>query len=188
MYDPFLSEIALFSFNFAPKGWATCSGQLLPINQNQALFALLGTTYGGNGQTTFALPDLRGRVPLDFGQGAGSSYTLGQTGGAETVTLIPQQLPSHVHPIDPNTLTATAKCNSGVANQRGPAAGVPAMEAAGVTATYSSAAPDANMRSGGVSPAMTATVAGGSQPHENRQQYLALTYCIALQGIFPSQN
>jgi microcystin-dependent protein len=184
MTEPFLSEIALFSFNFAPKGWATCSGQLLPINQNQALFALLGTTYGGNGQTTFALPDLRGRVPLDFGNG----YTLGQTGGAETITLVPQQLPSHVHAIDPTTLTATAKCNSGVANQRNPAGGVPAMEAAGVTATYSSTAPDANMRSGGVTPSMTATVAGGSQPHENRQPYLALTYCIALQGIFPSQN
>jgi microcystin-dependent protein len=184
MYDPFLSEIALFSFGFAPKGWATCSGQILPINQNQALFSLLGTTYGGNGQTTFALPDLRGRVPLDFGNG----YTLGQTGGVETVTLVPQQLPSHVHAIDPTTLTGTSKCNSGVANQRGPAGGVPAMEAAGVTATYSSTTPDANMRSGGVTPSMTANVAGGSQPHENRQPYLALTYCIALQGVFPSQN
>ena len=188
MTEPFLSEIALFSFGFAPRGWATCSGQLLPINQNQALFSLLGTTYGGNGQTNFALPDLRGRVPLDFGQGAGSGYTLGQTGGAETVTLAAQELPPHVHAIDPTTLTATARCNSGVANQRGPVSGVPAMEAAGVTATYSNATPDANMRTGGVNAAMTAGVSDGGQAHENRQPYLGLTYCIALQGIFPSQN
>jgi len=184
MYDPFISEIALFSFGFAPQGWATCSGQLLPINQNQALFSLLGTTYGGNGQTTFALPDLRGRVPL----GMGNTYTLGQTGGAEVVTLTAQQLPPHVHAIDPNSLTATGKCSSGVASQRSPAGGVPAMEATGVTATYSNAAPDATMRSGGVTAAMTAGASGGSQPHANLQPYLGLTYCIALQGAFPSQN
>jgi microcystin-dependent protein len=185
---PFLAQIALFSFNFAPQGWATCSGQLLPINQNQALFSLLGTMYGGNGQTNFALPDLRSRVPLGLGQGPGASYLVGEAGGAETVTLAVQHLPAHGHTVDASALTATVRCSSAPANQRSPAAGVPAVEAAGVTATYSNALPDANMKAGGVAVAMTANSAGGGQPHDNRQPYLGLTYCIALQGIFPSQN
>jgi microcystin-dependent protein len=190
LYTPYLSQIALFAFNFAPKGWATCSGQLLPINQNQALFALLGTTYGGNGQTTFALPDLRGRVPMGFGQGTPSPYYLGETGGSETAPLDVTHLPSHVHGIDVSALTAaTARCTNTTADQRSPASGVPAIEAAGVTATYSSSAtPDANMRTGAMAVTMTPDVAGGGQPHANLQPYLALTYCIALQGIFPSQN
>ena len=164
-----------------------CFGQLLPINQNQALFSLLGTTYGGNGQTTFALPDLRGRVPLGFGQGPSASYNLGETGGAEAVALGVQHLPAHVHAIDTNALTGTVACGNTAANQRSPAGGLPAIEAAGVTATYSSMAPDANMRAGAVAVATTSTVSGGGQGHSNLQPYLVLTYCIALQGDFPSQ-
>jgi microcystin-dependent protein len=186
--EPYLSEIALFPFNFAPQGWAMCSGQLLPINQNQALFSLLGTTYGGNGQTTFALPDLRGRVPLGFGPDPAPGHDLGETGGSETTTLAVAHLPQHVHGIDASGLTATARCTNDAANQRSPTAGVPAVEAAGVTATYSNAVPDANMRGGAVAVGMTADVTGGGQAHENRQPYLVLTYCIALQGIFPSRN
>jgi microcystin-dependent protein len=188
LYTPYLSQIALFACNFAPKGWATCSGQLMPINQNQALFALLGTTYGGNGQTTFALPDLRGHVALGFGQGPGEAYFLGQTGGSESVTLAVSHLPQHGHAITATGLTATAKCRNTPADQRSPVLGLPAVEAAGVTATYSNALPDGTMRNGAVRVAMTAGMVGGGQPHENRQPYLALTYCIALQGIFPSQN
>jgi microcystin-dependent protein len=188
LYVPYLSQIALFAFDFAPHGWAKCSGQLLPINQNQALFALLGTTYGGNGQTTFALPDLRGHVPLGFGQAAGAAYALGETGGSESVALAETHLPPHVHTIDASGLTATARCTETAGNQRNPSQGVPAGEAAGVTATYSSALPDANMKGGAVAVTLTADVAGGGQTHDNRQPYLAMSYCIALQGIFPSQN
>ncbi len=184
---PYLSEIALFSFGFAPQGWATCSGQLLPINQNQALFALLGTTYGGNGQTTFALPDLRGQVPLGFSDSA-PGYSLGEKGGRETVSLTLATLPSHTHVIDTSALTATAACTNGPANQRTPVGGIPAAEAAGVTAVYSNAPPDGTMKAGAVPVAMTAGTAGDGQPHDNRQPFLALTYCIALQGTFPSPN
>jgi microcystin-dependent protein len=186
--EPYISELALFPFNFAPKGWALCHGQLLPINQNQALFALIGTTYGGNGQTTFALPDLRGRVPLGFGQGPATSYFPGERAGAEAITLSASNLPPHVHAIDPNALTGTARCSDAAADQRSPAAGVPAVEVAGVTATYSSDAPDSNMRAGSVNVATTSAMAGGGQPHGNMQPYLVLNYCIALQGIFPSRT
>ena len=184
---PYISEIALFPFNFAPRGWAMCLGQLLPINQNQALFSLLGTTYGGNGQTTFALPDLRGRVPLGFGEGPSASYSLGEAGGAETVALGVQHLPPHAHAIDTNALTGTATCGNTAANRRSPDGGLPAIEAAGVTATYSSVAPDANMRAGAVTVATTSTASGGGQAHSNLQPFLVLTYCIALQGDFPSR-
>jgi microcystin-dependent protein len=184
MTDPFLSEINLFSFNFAPRGWTMCAGQLLPINQNQALFALLGTTYGGNGLTTFALPDLRGRVPL----GMGAGHILGQIGGVEAVTLAITELPQHVHPIDPAAIAVTPKASSTNANQRSPVGGVPAVEAAGVTATYSNAASNGNMRTGGVTVALAAQATGGTQPHTNLQPFLVAAYCIALQGVFPSQN
>src|SRR3954452_12055014 len=124
MGTPYLSQIALFSFNFAPKGWALCNGQLLPIAQNQAVFALLGTTYGGNGQTTFALPDLRGRAPM----GVGANHSLGEVGGTETVTLSVAQLPAHTHTLNIGGLTASARCKKGVASQRTPVAGLPAIE------------------------------------------------------------
>lgn len=184
MSEPFLSEIRLMSFAFAPRGWAQCNGQLLPINQNQALFSLLGTQYGGNGQTNFALPDLRGRVPLGFAD----SGLVGEKGGVEAVTLGVSHLPSHVHAIDASALTGTARCSNAAANQRTPAGSVPAIEAAGVTATYSNSSPDANMRAGSVAVGTTSSATGGGQPHSNQQPYLALTYCIALQGVFPSQS
>jgi microcystin-dependent protein len=186
---PYLSEIRLLAFNFPPKGWAFCQGQLLPIAQNQALFALLGTMYGGNGQTTFALPDLRGRVPicsdnpLAFG-----TYALGAHGGSETETLQLTEMPSHTHTVTPSQLTATAPCKNGAATQRGPGGAVPATEASNVTAVYSSGAADGSEAASISAVAITAAATGGSQPHTNMQPYLVLNYCIALQGIFPSRN
>ena len=167
MAEPFLSEIRIMSFNFAPKGWAQCNGQLLPINQNQALFSLLGTTYGGNGQTTFGLPDLRGRVPIHMGSG----HTLGELGGEQAHTLSISELPTHTH-----TATATSN-NGGVIIPTGN------LLAGGTPQEYH--APDANLAAMN---AGTLANTGGSQPHENMQPYLTLTFCIALQGIFPSQN
>jgi microcystin-dependent protein len=165
--EPFLGMIILFGGNFAPRGWAFCNGQLLAINQNTALFSLLGTTYGGNGTTTFALPDLRGRVPLHFGQGPGlSSYVEGQVGGVENVTLLANQMPAHTH-----SQPATA----GDETTNRPNAAVPAR--GGV---YASSPDGSNLAA--------TTSAGGGQPHTNLQPYLTLNYCIALEGIFPSRN
>jgi microcystin-dependent protein len=167
MSTPFLGMIATFGFNFAPRGWAMCNGQILAIAQNTALFSLLGTTYGGNGQTTFALPDLRSRVPTHMGQGPGlSSYALGQTGGSESTTLTVNQMPAHTH-----TVEAASTFTSKNPSNRYPAGG----GAYGDTGDT----------------AMNTTVVGttgGSQPHENLQPYLTLNTCIALQGIFPSRN
>ena len=191
MAEPYLSEIALFSFDFPPRGWARCEGQLLPINQNQALFALLGTTYGGDGRVTFALPDLRGRVPLGFGQGPGlGNYSLGQVGGSEAVTVDVTQMAQHTHAIDASAPTATMKCGNGAGNQRTPAGNVSAIEASGVTATYSNAIEDASMSSSAIVMGGTVTAAssGGSQPHSNVQPFLTLSFCIALSGVFPSPN
>jgi microcystin-dependent protein len=165
MAEPFLAELRLMSFNFAPKGWAQCNGQQLPINQNQALFSLLGTTYGGNGQTTFGLPDLRGRVPVHFGNG----HTLGEAGGQEFNTLTKSQMPAH-----PHTVNAT----SADANQPAPANAI----LAGANNMYAAAGSLTTLQPASV------TNQGGSQPHENRQPSLVLNWCIALQGIFPSQN
>ena len=170
MSEPFLGEIRLFGFNFAPNGWAMCNGQLLPINQNQALFALLGTQYGGNGTSTFALPDLRSRLPLHQGQGNGlSSYTIGETIGAETVTLTQAQLPSHSHQAHASNVKATSKNPSGLVPGHPP------------DDTY--AAPDGTIMNAG-----TIAATGGSQPFDNRQPLLVLNFCIALAGIFPSRN
>ncbi|MBX3120520.1 MAG: phage tail protein [Fimbriimonadaceae bacterium] len=175
MAEPFLGEIRLVAFNFAPQGWATCSGQLLPIAQNDALFALIGTIYGGNGQTTFALPDFRGRVAVSHGQGPGlSNYLLGQASGSEGITLSTNQIPTHNHTMAVSSNTATTS---------DPRNGV-------------FAKPNVNPRMQNLygSPANVAMegdtigAAGGSQPHENRQPFLSLLYVIALQGIFPSQN
>ena len=165
MGEPFLAEIRIVSFNFAPKGWAFCNGQLLPINQNQALFALLGTTYGGNGTTTFALPNLQGRVPFHFG----GNFTLGQTGGEATHTLSTSEMPAHNH---------LAMASSSNADQVSPSAN---FWAKGAASAYSAAPNNA------MSPASLAQ-AGGSQPHENMSPFLVLNFVIALQGIFPSRN
>lgn len=170
MSTPFLSEIKIVSFNFAPKGWALCNGQLLPINQNQALFSLLGTTYGGDGRVNFALPDLQSRIPVHMGSG----FTLGQRGGQETHTLIQSEMPAHTHFI-PATNSA--------GNVSKPTAAYPAN--AQPTQIYS--ANQSATAAVAMSPAMISSV-GGSQPHENRQPFLVLNCVIALQGIFPSQN
>ena len=166
MSEPFLSEIKLVSFNFAPKGWALCNGQSLPINQNQALFSLLGTTYGGNGQTTFNLPNLRGQVPIHMGNG----HTLGEKAGSTAVTINIQTLPTHLHPLQGTSTTGTLNVNA--ANQMG----------VSQTPVYNG---PANLLT--INP-QTVTNVGGSQPHNNMMPYLVLNFIIALQGIFPSQN
>lgn len=169
MSEQYLSEIRIFSFDFAPKGWAQCNGQILSIAQNQALFALFGTIYGGNGVTTFALPDLRGRVPLHFGQlQGGSSYTQGQTGGSASVTLSISTMPQHTHLVNANS---NGNVNAGASNA------VPGGGASG----YGSS-PDTAMN-----PAMIGSN-GSSQAHNNTQPYLVVNFCIALVGIFPSRN
>ena len=164
MSDPFMSEIRIFSFNFAPKGWALCNGQLFPINQNQALFALLGTTYGGNGQTNFALPNLQGNVPIHMGSG----HTLGERGGEQAHTLSISEIPTHVHMF--NGTTENADNANGGGNLF-----------ASVTDEYT---PAANLTS--LIPSTVANV-GGSQAHLNMQPFLVLNFSIALQGIFPAQ-
>jgi microcystin-dependent protein len=168
MSDQFISEIRIFAGGFAPAGWAFCDGQLLQISQNGILFKLIGTTYGGNGSTNFAVPDLRGRVPLHFGTGPGLSPRVrGETGGTEQVTLTNQQVPSHTHPLIASTGAgnATSPQNNLIAD--------------GTAFPYLEAAPDTQL-----SPIAAAPV-GGSQPHENRMPYLAVSYIIALTGVIP---
>jgi len=174
MSEPFLSEIKIFAFNFPPKGWAFCNGQFLPINQNQALFSLLGTTYGGNGQTTFALPNLRGRAPIHEGAG----HTLGEAAGSSAVTVNIQQLPTHTHTLTSNLCIGGQAINATLGD---PTGAYWANNGQGIYATQPPPA-DAVMHPSAV------TNVGGSQPHTNMQPYLVLNFCIALQGIFPSQN
>jgi microcystin-dependent protein len=172
MSEPFLSEIKIMSFNFAPKGWAMCNGQLLPINQNQALFSLLGTTYGGNGQTNFALPDLRGRAQFHNG----NSFTLGQRAGEENHTLTIQETPTHIHTL-PNTNNAVTGGNANATTVNP----VGNFWANSGKAGYTTAGSNAQMANATVSSV-------GGQPHNNMSPYLVLNFCIALQGIFPSRN
>ena len=170
MSEPFLAEIKIVSFNFPPKGWALCNGQLLPINQNQALFSLLGTTYGGDGRVNFALPNLRGKVPIHIS----NPHVLGETAGQTAVTITAQQLPTHVHAMQATTAQAAANSNSAA----------PARMLA--QSNFSSAwGSPANLQS--FSPSAITNV-GGSQPHNNMMPYLVLNFIIALQGIFPSRN
>lgn len=173
MADPFLGEIRIFAGNFAPQGWALCQGQLLPIAGNDALFALIGTTYGGDGQTTFALPNLASRVGLHQGAGPGlTPRAIGESGGAENVTLSSQHLPAHSH---------AALGSSTGANQLSPVGGFWSTEPGGNTAAYSNTA-------GSQMAATAIGTAGGGQPHDNVQPFLAINFIIALQGIFPSQG
>jgi microcystin-dependent protein len=168
MSSPFLGEIRLVGFNFAPAGWAMCDGQLLSIAQNDALFALVGTTYGGDAVTTFALPDLRGRVPIHMGQGPGlSAHVLGEMGGRETVTLTSNQLPLHTHAV-----ASAAGGNDSTASSDTPASG----------------GPDLYARSAGGAPSMTVMPVGGNQPHDNMAPFVAMNFVIALIGLFPSSN
>jgi microcystin-dependent protein len=174
MADPFVAEIRIFPFNFAPKGWAFCDGQVLPLSQNTALFSLLGTTYGGDGKSNFALPDLQGRASMHPGQGPGLSlHDLGEVGGSETVSLLESEVPAHSHAgraiggeigdlQQPSPARALARSGNGFAYVSGPA--------------------DATMAAQVLAPA------GGDQPHNNMQPYLTLNYCIALQGVYPPRG
>ena len=174
MSDPFIGEIRLFGFNFAPRGWAQCNGQLLPISQNTALFSILGVTYGGDGRTTFGLPNLQGRAALSFGQGPGlSSRTLGQSGGEDAATLINSELPQHTHPVAAST---------NVGDQSTPANTLWATGAGGRGQNFYASGADVAMSSQAIGPA------GDSQPHNNLPPYLALNFCIALQGVFPPRS
>ena len=171
--DPFIGEIIMFGGNFAPRGWALCDGQLLPISQNTALFSILGTTYGGDGRTTFALPDLRGRVAIHEGNGPGlSDYRLGQKGGTEHVTLTTAQIPSHSHNLGADSAAGTSNVptNNILANT------------GGFDNEYSTNNPNTNLKSSAISNT------GGGQSHTNIQPYLAVNYIIALVGVFPSRS
>lgn len=176
MADPFVAEIRIFPFNFAPKGWAWCNGQLLPLSQNTALFSLLGTTYGGDGKSTFALPDLEGRAPMHPGQGPGLSlHDLGETGGSETVTLLESEIPAHSHAL---RCSSTGTDEEGLKSPAGNTTGTEAniFPIYGLPNNLGAMAPQA------------LTPAGGDQPHNNLQPYLTYNFNIALQGVFPPRG
>jgi len=173
MSEPFVAQIQIFAFTFAPTGWAFCNGQILSISQNTALFSLLGTTFGGDGKSNFALPNLQSSVPIGFGQGPGlSNRFLGETGEEEKVTLLSSQSPGHTHP---------ANCSSSVGTSLDPAGNVWSVDAASNN-EYGSGDIAGQMSPSAISPT------GGGQPHNNLQPYLALNFCIALQGIFPARS
>ena len=174
MADPFVAEIRIFPFNFAPKGWAWCNGQLLPLSQNTALFSLLGTTYGGDGKSTFALPDLEGRAPMHPGQGPGLSlHDLGETGGSETVTLLESEIPAHSHGVAASQSDGIERIPVGQLCATGIGIGM-----------YGPPSPGPVVQ---LSPNAT-TPAGGDQPHNNLQPYLTFYFNIALQGVFPPRG
>lgn len=173
MADPFVAEIRIFPFNFAPKGWAWCDGQLLPLSQNTALFSLLGTTYGGNGKSNFALPDLQGRAPMFWGQGPGLSlHDIGETGGSETVSLLESEIPSHSHNVMASNQPAEDRSPAGEILGRSVGASLYQTTTTGLQA---------------MSP-LSLAPAGGDQPHNNMQPYLTFYFCIALQGVFPPRT
>lgn len=179
--NPLLGEIRILGCNFAPRGWNFCNGQLVSISQNSALFSLLGTQYGGNGSTTFGLPDLRGRTPLHFGLGSGlTERTIGEQSGTETVSLTTAQIPQHNHVA---TTTATQPCKTGAGNSDSPILASPAQNA---TAEVFSSTTNATM--GAIAVTNTLANTGATQPHQNLPPYLCLNFCIALQGIYPSRN
>lgn len=175
MADPFVAEIRIFPFNFAPRGWAWCDGQLLPLSQNTALFSLLGTTYGGNGKSNFALPDLQGRAPMHPGQGPGLSlHDLGESSGSDSVGLIQAELPAHNHAVQ-------------VKGTPPPANGGTPDPAATLARSSGGTAYTAVNNVGGMHP-FTIALAGGNQPHNNLMPYLTFYFCIALQGVFPPRS
>jgi microcystin-dependent protein len=172
--DPYVAEIRIFAGNFAPRGWAFCNGQLLPISKNTALFSLIGTTYGGDGKTNFALPNLQGSIPIQQGQGSGSLYYLGETGGSPIVTLTANEIPRHNH---------TLQADPQPGNSSQPIGSNPmALARSGATNIYYNSNPGEQMNQQALSNA------GGSQPHNNLQPYLALNFIIALQGVYPPRN
>ncbi len=177
MADPFVAEIRIFPFNFAPKGWAFCNGQLLPLSQNTALFALLGTTYGGDGKSTFALPNLQGSVAMHAGQGPGLSLRdLGEQGGSQAATLLQSEVPVHNHGYFAADADATSVSPEGQLAARGL---WDSGTTGGIMGAYSALAPDKTMHP------QSLAGAGGSQPHNEMQPYLTFNFCIALQGVFP---
>jgi microcystin-dependent protein len=170
--DPFVAEIRIFPFNFAPKGWAFCDGQILPLSQNTALFSLLGTTYGGDGKSNFALPDMQGNVPMHPGQGPGLSlHDLGETGGSETVSLLESEIPGHSHSL-------VVSLSDGLFTQP---AGQLFAQGVGIN-IWGTNAPNVQFSDNALAPA------GGDQPHNNLQPYLTLNFCIALQGVYPPRT
>lgn len=180
--DPFVAEICMFPFNFPPKGWAWCDGQILPISQNTALFSLLGTVYGGDGKSTFALPDLQGRCPIHPGQGAGLSLRdLGEASGSEMVTLIESEIPSHTH-----SMSATS-IRTGDAPAATTASAIGAYPATTATALYSSTASGTDMAPLHIDLQSHTNPQGGGSPHNNMQPYITVNFCIALQGVFPQR-
>ena len=171
MSQPYVGEVRLVGFTFAPVGWALCNGQLLPISQNETLFNLIGTLYGGDGQNTFALPNLQSRVPVHQGSGTDGAYVIGQTGGTESVTVTLNQYPAHSHAVQESTVNASATSN-------------PAQSTvAGSVDIYTNTAPGTPMAA-----SMVSTAPGGSQPHENIQPYTAMNWIISLYGIYPSPS
>ena len=176
MADPFVAEIRIFPFNFAPKGWAFCDGQIMPLSQNTALFSLLGTTYGGDGKSNFALPDMQGNAPMHPGQGPGLSlHDLGETGGSETVTLLDSEIPSHIHFMRAHNLDQ--------ADHQIPSPTTSIAQSANGSAYQSTTNSNLTQLA-----AQTIAPAGGNQPHNNLQPYLTLNFCIALQGVFPPRT
>jgi len=174
MADPFVAEIRIFPFNFAPKGWAFCDGQILPISQNTALFSLLGTIYGGDGKSTFALPNMEGNAPMHPGQGPGLSlHDLGETGGSQTVSLLESEIPAHSHPVFAGPVQFAGNTNIAAGN------------AFAKSSQGNSYVPAANLVM--MSPS-SLPPAGGDQPHNNMQPYLTLSFCIALQGVYPPRT
>ncbi len=182
MSSPFVAEIRIFPFNFAPRGWAFCNGQLLPISQNTALFSLLGTQYGGDGQSNFALPNLQGSVPMHTTQYSGSSpfgdFPIGDQEGEQNHTLLTTEMPAHAHVVNADTGIANSPSASGNVYKSGQLVGSPAP----VVASYTNVAPNTSLN------AQTVGFAGSSFPHNNMMPYLTLNFCIALQGIFPPRS
>ena len=179
MSSPFVAEIRIFACNFAPTGWAQCNGQLLPISQNTALFSLLGTFYGGDGKSTFALPNLQGSLAVEQGQGQGlQEWFLGQQQGSDFVTLLDSEMPAHSHSLNAINVTSTSADPSNKTVARGNYSTGPQ---SGAVAFYTTAAPNVQFGFNAIAPA------GGSQPHNNLMPYLVLNYCIALQGVFPAR-
>ncbi len=170
MAQPYVGEIRMFAGNFAPAGWAFCDGQLMPISENETLFQLIGTTYGGDGESTFAMPDLRGRIPIHFGSGGGTTYILAESGGVESITLTTNQMAAHTHP---------ALGSSGIASNATPT---------GLTFATASGGDVYNNTPPGGAPLLSTTISyiGGSQPHNNIQPFLCVNFIISLFGIFPS--
>ncbi len=180
MADPFVAEIRMFAFNFAPTGWAQCNGQLLPISQNTALFSLLGTMYGGDGKSTFALPNLNGSVPLHRGQGPGlSEYLQGEIGGVQAVTLLQSEIPAHSHSLNAATVAGDTDDPTGALLSTGVWR---SDTGRGAVQIYSTQAPDAGMRPDAIG------IAGSSLPHNNMMPSLVVNFCIALQGVYPPRQ